>query len=71
MTDTVALRNVIKNKGLKYNYIARSVGLSPYGLQKKIENENEFRASEIVKLSEVLELSVKQRNDIFFAKAVD
>lgn len=66
MTDTAALRARIKATGLKYNYIAPRTGLSPMGLQRKIENESEFKASEIKILSELLGLTREERDAIFF-----
>ena len=36
MTDTIALRSVIAESGLKYKALAEIMGLSPYTLQMKI-----------------------------------
>lgn len=68
MTDTLALRNAIKQRGLKYKYVAEKLGISPYGLQKKIENDSEFKVSEVDRLSDMLGLSLRQKDMIFFAK---
>ena len=67
MTDSSALRNAVKKSGLKYFKIAGEMGISPYALQKKIDNETEFKASEIVKLSTLLSLTESERSEIFFA----
>ena len=67
MTDTQALRAAINNRGLKNKYVAAQMGLSSYEKKKKIENDSEFKASEIMKLSEILDLSVEEREAIFFA----
>lgn len=67
MTNTYELRKAIEQSGLKYKYLAEQLGLSTYGLQKKIDNVNEFKASEIEKLSDILSLSVEKRMSIFFA----
>lgn len=67
MTDSKKLRDAVEKKGLKYNFIARTMGLSAYGLKKKIENDSEFKASEIKRLSGLLSLSNKERDEIFFA----
>lgn len=66
MTDTQALRSLVNAKGLKYKYIACQMGLSAYGLMKKIENKAEFKVSEVDKLSKLLELTAKQKEKIFF-----
>ena len=42
MTDTNALRSAIVDSGLKYKALAEIMGLSPYALQMKIDNESEF-----------------------------
>lgn len=67
MTDTRLLRNVIGLKGLKYKYLADELGITAYSLQKKLENDNEFKASEIKRLAEILDLSLKEKDKIFFA----
>lgn len=66
MTNTMLLRETIKKSGLKYRYIAQTMGITPYGLSKKINGETEFKASEIVVLTDVLGLNDTQRDNIFF-----
>lgn len=67
MTNTEELRRIIRESGLKYMAIAAKMGLTPYGLQKKIDNKNEFKASEIVNLCEILKIdSPEERERIFF-----
>lgn len=66
MTNSCPFRETVKNLGLKYKAIAKKLNLSTYGLQKKIDNISEFKASEIMILSDVMHLSEKQRSDIFF-----
>lgn len=68
MTDTNALRNRIRDSGLKYYYVARILGITPYGLQKKIENASEFKANEIEALSNLLHLTTAERMEIFFCQ---
>ena len=65
MTDTKKLRNLIEKKGLKYKFIADELNLSTYGLKLKIENDNEFKVSEVDKLSNILGLSIKAKDSIF------
>ncbi|MCL2248645.1 MAG: toxin-antitoxin system, antitoxin component, Xre family protein [Oscillospiraceae bacterium] len=67
MTDTKALRETIESSGMKYKHIAASVGLTPYGLQKKIDNDSEFKGSEIAKLCQLLGLSIYDKERIFFS----
>lgn len=67
MTDSDLLREIIQEKGLKYQFLAKKMGLTPYGLSLKIDNENEFKASEISILSNLLDLTQDVRDKIFFA----
>ena len=68
MTDTNALRSIIADSGLKYKAIAEIMGLTPYALQMKIDNETEFKASEIDTLANTLGMDMQQRDSIFFCK---
>ena len=68
MTDTAALKQLIKQSGLKYRYIADQLHISYQGLKNKIENIYEFKASEVDELCRILgisDLCVKEK--IFFA----
>ena len=67
MTDSEALNKVIENSGLKLTFIARALKLSREGFYKKLNNQTEFKASVIVKMQEILNLSNEQRDKIFFA----
>lgn len=72
MTNVTLLNDIIKKSGLKRCWIAEQLGLSYFGFQKKVNNENQFKASEIKKLCELLNVvSLKEREDIFFAPDVD
>lgn len=68
MTNTELLKNAIKQAGVTMTFIADTVGISRHSLYSKIENDTEFKASEIVKIAEVLRLSDAERDAIFFAK---
>ena len=72
MTDTALLERKIAESGLKKSYIAKAMGLSRYGLTLKIQNLNEFKASEIEKMCILLGITdMKERCAIFFASKVD
>lgn len=71
MTNTIVLNGEIAKSGLKISFIASKLGLSREGFYKKINNETEFKASEIAGLQTILGLSNKKRDEIFFAKWVE
>lgn len=72
MTDSILLREIIEEKGLKLKFVADRVGLSAYGLQLKIDNKNEFKTSEISALCDLLEISsLKMKEKIFFKEKDD
>lgn len=72
MTDTIKLKELISQKGLKMKFIAETLGLSAYGLQLKIENRQEFKTSEVTALCEVLDIkSLREKEAIFFAQKDD
>lgn len=66
MTDTARLRARIEEKGLKLKYVAKVLGLSSYALSMKIENDSEFKVSEVEALSNLLGLSLMEKDAIFF-----
>ena len=69
MTDTALLEKRIAESGLKKGYIAKTIGLSAYGLTLKIRSSNEFKASEIVKLCDLLNITdPEEKSAIFFSR---
>lgn len=68
MTDTERLKEAIEKSGLKISSIMEQMGIKSYTtMRDKIENRQEFKASEISKLCEILHLSADRMNEIFFA----
>lgn len=68
MTDSQILKDTIEKSGLKKGQIAKVMGINPYTLALKINNEREFKASEIDALCRLLNINVDQRMAIFFAQ---
>lgn len=69
MVDTTRLNNIIDRSGIKKKYLAESMGLSAYGLAKKLKGENDFKVSEAVTICRLL--GINKANDkvsIFFGK---
>ena len=71
MTDSKKLKEVIERSGLKYKAVAEQLNLSPYGLQKKINNINEFKVSEMEKICSILGIDKQERDAIFFSQNSD
>ena len=72
MTNTALLEKKIDASGFKKSYIAQMIGITAYGLSLKIRNKNEFKASEIEKLCNLLGITdLEERCAIFFASKVD
>ncbi len=68
MTNTALLEQAIEASGYKKSYIAKAIGISRYGLLKKMRNENEFKSSEINTLCRLLKIdSLEEKERIFFA----
>ena len=70
MTDSIRLKEILKNSGYKSRYVAEFVGISYQALLNKINNVTEFRVFEIVKLCELLKISDFDRDKIFFSTSV-
>ncbi|EFM22594.1 hypothetical protein HMPREF9166_1836 [Selenomonas sp. oral taxon 149 str. 67H29BP] len=68
MTDTIEFEIALKRAGLTKKKVAQSLGISEMGLYQKVNNITEFKASEISKLYELLNLSnLAEQQKIFFA----
>lgn len=72
MANTEALEKKIRDQGIKKVFLAEKLGITSFGLSKKINNVNEFKASEIQTLCELLNItSLKEKESIFFDSKVD
>lgn len=66
MTNTKLLREKIDASGLKLQYIADQLGITRFGLYKKLQDGSEFKPSQIVKLCELLRIeTAEERKQIF------
>ena len=66
MTDEKALRDKIEKSGYKLRFIAKKIGMSYQSLLNKMSNKSDFRATEIQALCSLLNISVSERDLIFF-----
>lgn len=67
MTNTLELEMAIRKKGFTKKYVASQLGLTQQGFLLKLNNKNEFKASEISKLCHLLDVDV----DIFLQTEVN
>lgn len=68
MINTKLLKQKIDESGYRFSWIAKQLNLSPYGLRKKVDGENEFKVSEVSKICKLLNISDEERENIFFCK---
>lgn len=67
MTDVELLNTKIEESGLKRNFIAEQLGITPQGFYLKASGKNEFTASQIQKLCDLLRITAqKEIRAIFF-----
>lgn len=71
MTDSEALKEIIKSKGLKLKYVADCLGLTSYGFALKLNNRQEFKTSEVAALCELLEINDLEEKEALFFKQND
>lgn len=71
MTDSELLKKKISESGLPVSFIAKKLGISREGLYKKINGTTEFKASEILAITDLLRLDSDSREDIFFNQKVE
>lgn len=67
MTDIKMLKTAIEESGFRNRFIADKLGLSPEGFYKKLRGETEFKVSEVERITDLLKLTSKKRDDIFFS----
>ena len=66
MTDVAQLEYFIKKAQITKRQIAKELCISETALYNKLNNNAEFKASEIVKMQEILKLTNDERDKIFF-----
>ena len=71
MTDLALLEKTIKESGMTITAIAEKIGITRVTLYNRLNGIGEFTGPEIVKISEVLHLSKKERDKIFLTKKVN
>jgi len=66
MIDSELLKEKIELSGYRFSWLAKQLNLSTFGMRKKVNGENEFKVSEVKKITELLKLNEKEREKIFF-----
>ena len=67
MTDIKALKSRINQSGISMTALSRKTGILRETLYNRLAGKGEFKASEISALGTALNLSVSEKDDIFFA----
>lgn len=63
-----ALNQSIEDSGITIISIANKIGISRQQLYKKLSGEVEFKVSEANLISDILRLTKKEKDEIFFAE---
>lgn len=66
MADTKRLNDIIQSKGLKLEFVAKSIGISVGSMSNKMNGKTDFKLPEVQKLIKLLDLSIETANEIFF-----
>lgn len=68
MTDAIKLDYFLKKAKVTKKAYAKKLGISLQCLYNKLNNTSEFKQAEITTTCDFLNLSHKERDEIFFAK---
>lgn len=66
MANRKRLAEIIQSKGLKLEFVAKSIGISVGSMSNKMNGKTDFKLPEVQKLMELLGLSISEAYDIFF-----
>lgn len=68
MTDRFLLEMYLRKAGFTQEYISKAMGITPVSFRRKLKNITEFKQSEIAFLSDHLNLTLEEREKIFFQR---
>lgn len=71
MTNTLEFKAMLIRKGYTAEELADAIGITKVTMSYKVNNKREFMASEINAISKVLDLSLEEKEKIFFADVVE
>lgn len=69
MTNSVLLKEIVKESGLKKTFIAERMGVSYSTYMRKESGKSPFYSDELSIMWSLLNLSEKEVTDIFFSKS--
>ena len=71
MTDTAKLKYYIEKRGLTQSKLAKMLDMTFSSLNNKVLNKREFSTTEIAKIQKILNLSLEEKESIFFNEKSD
>lgn len=71
MTNVALLKETIKKKGMLFSFIANELGMTEQVFSNKLSNGTDFKAWQMFKISDLLQLTGDEARAIFFAQNVD
>lgn len=71
MTDKDKLKDIIKDAGMTVTAVADKIGITRESFYNKLNNETEFKASEIAKIQNLFHLTAVDVDAIFFGTKVE
>lgn len=71
MVNINEFKAAMVRKGLTAGELAEMIGISRQSLSYRINNAIDFRISEVERISQILGLSLEEKNLIFFGNQVD
>lgn len=66
MTNTAKLKYYLEKNNLTQVKLAKMIGMSVPTLNNKLLNKREFSVSEIFKIQKILNLTLEEKESIFF-----
>lgn len=68
--DYSKLLGKIKEKGLTQETLAKNIGITPGSMSEKLNNKANFKQKEIFSICRVLDISINEIGEYFFAPKV-
>ena len=66
LINNTAVSNLIKEKKVTKEYVAKRIGITNKKLENKLEGKEEFYISEIIELTKIFNLNIEECAKTFF-----